>query len=310
MKRRLTHKLKCLFSISVFSLLLALPVLAQPTTPSPLAPPANDPLPGTGLNSLKPEQQQVILQLMQEGGCPCDPKITLYACIVAQSCASATALASFGVERFKEGMGAEQVVEAIINKYVEDFVPPATFELKDTARKGPENAPITIVEFADFECPHCALMSGIMKELTKVYPQNVKVYFKQFPLPMHSNAFLASKATLAAQRQGAFWPMHDLVFSNQSKLTPESFSSFAQELGLNLETFNTDLQDPKIEEQINRDKLEGIQAGLQGTPTLFFNGKMYRGDMTLEGLKKHVEKILVELKAQKQPVPVVNPEKK
>jgi len=318
MKRRLTIKLwrqlgLTALQLGALCLSLALPALAQqPTTPAPFALNPSDPLPGTGVMSLKPAQRELLVGLMKEGGCPCDPKLTLYACIQAQSCPGATELAAYGVQRFKEGLGSEQVIEAIITKYTEDFVPPATFELSDTAFKGAANAGITIVEFADFECPHCALMAGIMKELVKAYPQDVKLHFKQFPLPMHSNALLASKATLAAQRQGGFWPMHDLVFSNQSTLSPQSFDGFAEQLGLNLERFRKDMLDPAIEQRIERDKLEGLQAGLQGTPTLFFNGKRYMGAPTLEALKQHVAKLLAKEQTEQtgaapSPSPAVAP---
>ncbi len=247
---------------------------------------------GTSIDQLPQESQAALVELMKEGPCPCDPQIKLYECIQARSCPDATRLAEFGVQRFKDGLGREQVIEAVINKYVEDFIPPFNFELADTMAKGPESAKITIVEFADFECPHCALMKGIVKELMATYPADLRVYFKQFPLPFHPLAKEGSKATLAAQRQGAAWEMHDLVFDNQSQLKPESFVEFAAKLKLDVERFKADMADPALEKQIERDKLEGMQAGLTGTPTLFFNGRRYSGEPSLEALRIHVSGIL------------------
>lgn len=295
------HPLPRLARLALSAAVLALAPLAaaQPAAPQGAPAPASAPaqaqapaLLGTTAADLPPEAQSALVELMKEGPCPCDPQLKLYACIQAGSCPDATRLAEFGVQRFKAGLGREQVIEAVINKFVEDFVPPFNFELAGTMVKGAEGAPLTVVEFADFECPHCALMKGIVKELMATYPGALRVYFKQFPLPFHTLAKEASKATLAAQRQGAAWEMHDLVFDSQSQLKPESFVEFAAQLGLNIERFKADMADPALEKQIERDKLEGMQAGLTGTPTLFFNGKRYGGEPSLEALKRHVGDLL------------------
>ena len=266
-------------------------------------------LPGTTAHELAEGANKVLTQLMSEGPCPCDSKITLLQCIQAKSCPDATALAEFGVTKFKEGLGREQVIEAVINKYVEDFVPPFRFQLDSTASKGPENASITIVEFADFECPHCALMSGIIKDLMKLYPTKIRVYFKQFPLPFHPLAAQASVATLAAHQQGAFWPMHDLVFAHQTALKPESFSQFAEQIGIDVQRFNTDMANPLFKDIVEKDKQEGLQAGLSGTPTLFFNGKRYTGDPTFDALKSHIDALIKTMKGQVTPKETPSPSK-
>ena len=138
-------------------------------------------------------------------------------------------------------------------------------------------------------------MSNILKEVVKANPKGVKVYFKQFPLPHHTYAQKASLATLAAKKQGSFWPMHDLIFANQSTLNPTIFDEFAQQIGLNLVQFRKDMTDPSFNEQIQNDKKEGIQAGLEGTPTLFFNGKQFREEPTLESINKHITSLMKKL---------------
>jgi hypothetical protein len=193
------------------------PLLAQsaPTTPAvaPVAqkaPVKNTPvtqiapskvghpqLPGTNALDLAENAQRSLIKLMSEGPCPCDPKKTLLICIQEKSCKEATQLAEYGVQKYKEGLGDEQVVDAVIQKFMEDFVPPANFNLSKTASKGAKDAPIIIVEFADFECPHCAMMGGMLSELVKLYPTQIKVYFKQFPLPFHQFVGKASIATIA-----------------------------------------------------------------------------------------------------------------
>ena len=258
-------------------------------------------MPNTGVEDLAEAAQKDLMQLMSEGPCPCDPnKRTLLQCIQAQDCPAATSLATYGVNLYKSGMGSEQVTEAVIKKFIEEFTPPVEFDLTKTPWKGDPNAPITIVEFADFECPHCALMGTILKDVIKERPKAIRVYFKQFPLPFHKMAPLASQATLAAHRQDMFWPMHDIIFDNQSELSPEHFIRFAEQLGLNMMVFRADFASPEIQKQIESERNEGAKAGLQGTPTLYFNGKVYSGEINKEAIIAHIDAILSRVNKDKK----------
>ena len=144
-----------------------------------------------------------LVTLLSEGACPCDPKKSLLECVQAKSCREATDLTAYGVSKIRDGLSADQVVEAVVKKYVEEYVL-YTFDLKSSPRKGAPNAKVVIVEFADFECPHCALMVDVLKAVMAKHPNDVAVVFKQFPLPHHTNALKASMASLAAHRQGKF----------------------------------------------------------------------------------------------------------
>lgn len=273
------------------------PTVTQDKRPADQAVPPADPsvsLPGTHADQLAIAAQRDLVKLMSEGPCPCDPSRTLLMCIQKQDCPAATSLAEYGVELYKAGLGSDQVTEAVINKFIQDFSPPVEFNLSKTPWKGAENAPITIVEFADFECPHCAMMAVIMSEIVKERSPSVKLYFKQFPLPFHKLAPLASQATLAAHRQGEFWLMHDLIFSQQEKLSEELFIQFAEQLGLNLMVFRADYADEALIKEVEADRDEGVKAGLEGTPTLFFNGKIYRGQATKEAILAHIDQLIKE----------------
>jgi protein-disulfide isomerase len=248
-------------------------------------------LPGVDFKGLAQEEVTALTTLLGEGACPCDPQKTLLQCIGEKSCDKATDLAAYGADKFRDGFGIEEVRAAVVKKYMDDNIT-FTFELKDTPRKGPENAAVVIVEFADFECPHCRLMSGVLDQVAKKYPRQVAVYFKQFPLPSHIMAEKASRATLAAMQQGRFWEMHDMVFANQMTLSDEKFIRFAQELGLNIEKFKAAMASDAVRRQVARDKEEGIQSQIGGTPTIFVNGKLYHGDKTLEAISKHIDGLL------------------
>lgn len=138
---------------------------------------------------------------------------------------------------------------------------------------GPTDAPVTISLFDDFECPYCAQLVPLVKEVLAAYPEQVKLVFKNYPLSMHKHARAAATAALAAGRQGKFWPMHDLLFENYNKLNPQKIRQLAEQVGLNMAQFETDRIDQKLQQQINADFQEGQKIGVRGTPTIFINGR-------------------------------------
>jgi len=245
-------------------------------------------LAGVNVSDLDAQEVASLSTLMSEGACPCDPQKSLLQCIQAKSCPAATELADYGAAKLRDGLGLEQVRAAVVRKYLEDHVK-YTFELEGNPRKGPANARIVIVEFADFECPHCALMRGTLDGLAKQFPDDVAIYFKQFPLGHHAHSHTAARATLAAHRQGRFWQMHDLIFANQGSLSPQRFVDFATELGLNVETFKKDIEDQALFAQIERDRKEAIEANLTGTPTIYINGRLFLDEKTPEALTAYVK---------------------
>ncbi len=166
--------------------------------------------------------------------------------------------------------------------------------------KGPEQAPVAVVVFSDFQCPYCAKLQPLLDQILKAYPQEVKVVYKQFPLQMHPFSMSASLAAMAANRQGKFWPMHDKIFESYQSVNEAKLSGFAKELGLDMAKFDKDIADPKLKEQVLRDRQEGIAAGVRGTPTLFVNGRQVR-DRSFEGLKALVDGELQRLKARVKP---------
>jgi protein-disulfide isomerase len=126
----------------------------------------------------------------------------------------------------------------------------------------------------------------------EAYPKQVKLVFKQYPLPYHLHARPAALASLAARRQKKFWEMHDRIFENQGALADAQgktrFSEFARQIGLNVEQFQKDVQDPALEEIIAKDLRDGADAQVRGTPTLYVNGRKAT-QMSLEELKKMVD---------------------
>jgi protein-disulfide isomerase len=141
---------------------------------------------------------------------------------------------------------------------------------------GPADASVTVIEYADFECLHCARVHPTLKQLRDEIPDALRLVFRHFPLVAdHPRAAGAAKAAVAAGRQGKFWPMHDRLLEYQAYLSPDAFRLHAEDLGLDVDRFTTDLVDPAVTARIERDLASGRAIGVRGTPTLFVNGVLY-----------------------------------
>ncbi len=142
---------------------------------------------------------------------------------------------------------------------------------------GPENAPVTIIEFSDFQCPFCAQAATLMKQVTDAYPKDVRFIYKNYPLPFHKEAMPAAKAAIAAGKQGKFFEMHDKLFENYRTLSAEFYVKTAGEIGLDVEKFKKDMNDPATQALVDQEMKEAREADVRGTPTIFINGKKPQG---------------------------------
>jgi protein-disulfide isomerase len=149
------------------------------------------------------------------------------------------------------------------------------FEDENSPIYGNPKAGITITEFADFKCQYCANLAPVLKKLVEESHGSVRLLFNHFPLKLHPGSVFISRAAAAAQKQGKFWGMYDLLYKDLQRQGMEDLMSYAGRLGLDLDRFKQDLNDPHLLQIIERDKIEGVNAGVPGTPTLFINGKLY-----------------------------------
>ena len=164
--------------------------------------------------------------------------------------------------------------------------------LNNAPVQGPENAPITIVEFSDFQCPFCSRVVPSIREVMKTYDGKVRFAFRQHPLPMHPNAMSAAKASLAANEQGKFWEMHDKLFENQKDLSEATITKLAQEIGLNMKKFDASWKSTKFDAQIAEDIKFAESNGATGTPSSFINGVAVKGAQPASGFKEVIDKLL------------------
>jgi protein-disulfide isomerase len=165
--------------------------------------------------------------------------------------------------------------------------------------KGPANAPVTLTVFSDFQCPYCSRLVPFLDQVLASNPTQVRIVFKQFPLRMHNMAQPAALASLAARDQGKFWPMHDLLFANSAQLSEEKIRSLAQQAGLDLARFDRDRNSQRLRDEVLRDQGLGQQAGVQGTPTVFVNGKLLR-ERTVPGVQTIIDREVARAKAGKR----------
>jgi protein-disulfide isomerase len=157
---------------------------------------------------------------------------------------------------------------------------------------GPANAKVTIVEFSDFQCPFCSKAASATKEIKKKYGDKVRFVFRQFPLSFHDKANLASQAALAAHAQGKFWEYHDKLFANQGALDRAGLEKAAQEVGLKMDEFKKALDDKTFEAPVNADMEIGKKVNVQGTPSMFINGKRVQNATDVEALSKTIDEAL------------------
>ena len=157
--------------------------------------------------------------------------------------------------------------------------------------KGPKAAAVTITEFSDYQCPFCARSEPLIHEALEAYPEQARFVYKHFPLTsIHPHAMGAAQAAMAAQEQGKFWEMHDVLFENQRSLEPSKYEEYAKQAGLDVERFKRDLEanQAAYDKRVTADYIEGQRNDVRGTPALYIGGKKVRA-RTIDGMSAMIE---------------------
>lgn len=159
--------------------------------------------------------------------------------------------------------------------------------------RGSVNAPITIVEYGDFESPYTGMAYVVIKELLRQFNEKIYFVYRNFPLNgIHPHAQYAAEATEAAAAQDKFWQMHDHLFEHQKALDDHLLLEYAQKVGLNIDKFKKEMSEHVYAPLINKSLNSGIDSGVEGTPTFFINGERYEGSWDLDTLSSFVKKSL------------------
>jgi len=249
-------------------------------------------LPAVDLSGLSPAQKATALKLLRARDCTCGCAMKVAECRVKDpNCYYSRGLASVIVASIRAGKTEQEALAAAEasrfahppeHKLLED---PVEIPTAGAPEIGPDNAPITLVEFSDFQCPYCTMAMPQLQEVLRAYPTQVRLFFKQFPLDIHSQAALAAAAAVAAQKQGKFWQMHDALFASHRDLSRPTILALASAIGLDVKRFEADIDSQEVRRAVARDQADGVDIGVMSTPTLFIDGQHYNGNIRLDVLK-------------------------
>lgn len=255
-------------------------------------------LPGVDFAGLAPAGKAELLKVLRTTSCPCGCPMQIAQCRVEDpACGTSRALANEAVAAARAGKDVRKTLEAAPqmkaaanrNRLLLD---PVAIRLDGAPARGPQNARITLVEFSDFQCPYCIKAISHLETALKAFPQDVRLIYKHFPLDSHGQARLAAQASLAAHQQGKFWPMHDRLYQQARQINRMNILNWAKDLGLDMPRFVAALDSPPVKAQMEGDIAEGDRIGVQGTPTVFINGKKYQGPLDPEAFLPVITKEL------------------
>lgn len=195
-------------------------------------------------------------------------------------------------------LGGTFLLNATDNTKASSVSADPTILIHNVKHKTPaDSAKVTIVEFADFQCPACGRAHPVLKQILADYKGKVTLFYRHFPLPQHQNAKLAILAAESAGEQGKFWEMHDLLYERQSEWSEDSaafdlFVGYARELHLSTSEFSQKISSSTYDEVIQTDINDGVRLGINSTPTLFINNKKLEDAPTYQNIKIAVEEAL------------------
>lgn len=259
-------------------------------------------LDGVDTNQLTQREKRDWSSYVSELMSPCaSVPVPIAQCVKEKrACDACTPAAKYLVKLVKDGMSREQLEKGYKNRFDASNI--KNVPIDGSPSKGPESAPLTMIEFADFQCPHCGQYAPMIDKLVETR-KDIRLVFKFYVLGKFPNSENAARAAIAAGKQGKFWEMHHLIFSNQENLSQQGLDSMAKEIGLDVTRLHADMQLPDTADRISRDHKLGEDVGVQGTPTIFINGRQF------DGLQDMNEWLDLELKMNggKAPAPQAAP---
>lgn len=257
-------------------------------------------LPDVDFSRLSPVQSRGLLRLLRNHDCTCGCGMKVAECRLKDPhCAWSKGVAAVMADTLRAGKSENDAIEAAKAsrwgqgpqppKLLED---PVTIPTAGSPFRGPADAPVTLVEFSDFQCPYCWQAVARLNAVLEAYPGKIKLIFKEFPLDSHSQAALAAAAAIAAHQQGKFWVMHDAMFAHRRDLSRASILALARNAGLAMKRFEADLDSPATKKTVARDMDDGDRAGVEGTPSVFIDGRKYNGALDLPAIRPVIDQAL------------------
>lgn len=254
-------------------------------------------LAGVDFTGLSPAKVATALKLLRGYDCTCGCNMKVAQCRVEDPpCSYSKAIAATIVGALRAGKSeAAALADAKASRFGKPPAPPKLLDdpvpvsTAGAPSLGPANAPVTLVEFSDFQCPYCYQAAAQLASILKMYPTQVRLVFREYPLESHSQAALAAAAAIAAHRQGKFWPLHNAMFAHRTDLSRASITKLASATGVDMKRFEADWASKETQAAIARDIQDGDRAGVEGTPTVFVNGKRYHGSLAPDTFRGVIE---------------------
>jgi protein-disulfide isomerase len=264
-------------------------------------------LKGVDTSSLTPRERREWAAQVSELLAPCpEVPVSVAQCVSEnRPCKTCLPAAQLLLKQVQAGKAKKEREEAFHARF--DTGKTKTLVTDGSPEMGSPDAVVSIVEWADFECPFCRAFYPVLDELVRRYPTQVRLVFKFYPLQAHAHGEVAARAAVAALNQGHFWEMHHMLFENQEHLEPSDLEKYAKALNLDLGKFRSDFGSKEVGERLERDKKQADELGLDGTPFLFINGRYV--NLTLLATQDDVSdwvKLDIELAGQ-TPKPAVSP---
>jgi thiol-disulfide isomerase/thioredoxin len=231
-------------------------------------------LKGVDTSALTPRERREWAAQVSELLAPCpEVPVSIAQCVSeGRPCKTCLPAAQLLLKQVQAGKAKKEREDAFHARF--DAGKVKTIVTDGSPEMGSPDAIVTIVEWADFECPHCRAFSPILDELVHKYPTQVRLVYKFYPLQVHTHGEISARAAVAAMRQGKFWQMHDLLFENQEHLEQSDIERYAKALGLDLGKFRADLGSKEVGELVDRDRKQADGLGLDGTPFIFINVRL------------------------------------
>lgn len=237
------------------------------------------PLPGVDTSALTPRELSKWREYVSELLAPCpDQPVSIAQCVTeSRACGACLPAAKFLVERVRRGDARAQAEAAFRARFSPEAV--KSIDLSGSPAKGAASPVVTLVEWADFECPFCGVAAPVLAALVERYPNEVKVVFKNYPLSAHEHSEGAARAGMAAFRQGKFWQLNQAMFESQKAgLDDSTLLKLARAQGLDMKAFETDRSSEATADAVARDRKQADELGLEGTPMIYINGRHFSLD--------------------------------
>jgi thiol-disulfide isomerase/thioredoxin len=266
---------------------------AEPLAEKGVSPSADDntPPPGVDIGKLDEFERKVFYRVVNRESSVCGKGHSLlYSAKRDNTCRASFYAVRYVAHLVDSGFTDSEIGEKIEKRFRTPRHP--RIDVSGAPSKGNASGRVTVVEFVDYECPHCKHAQTLMRQLVEEYPADIKVYFKHFPLSSHANARLAAEAAVAASKQGKFWPYNDKIWANSDNLTPAILEKAAKEVGLDVARWRADMESEMAKGRVQADRSEGNDLGINATPSIYINGRKYEDPLEISSLKDWVDEDL------------------